>query len=114
MKLYSYPQCSTCRKAIQWLKEQGLDPTPIDITLHPPSVEELALALDQLGRKRLFNTSGQSYRALGSAAVQALDDAQALSALAADGKLIKRPFLITDQQQVLTGFKLEEWQTLLG
>jgi len=114
MKLYSYPQCSTCRKAIQWLKEQGLDPTPIDITLHPPSVEELTLALDQLGRKRLFNTSGQSYRALGSAAVQALDDAQALSALAADGKLIKRPFLITDQQQVLTGFKLEEWQALLG
>ena len=67
-----------------------------------------------MGRKRLFNTSGQSYRALGSAAVQAMDDAQALAALAADGKLVKRPFLITDAGQVVTGFKPEEWETLLG
>jgi arsenate reductase len=112
MKLYSYAKCSTCQKAIQWLKQRGLQPTPIDITQTPPSLDELALAMGQLGRQRLFNTSGQSYRALGSTAVKALDDTQALAALAADGKLIKRPFLITDQQQVVTGFKPDEWEQL--
>ena len=73
----------------------------------------LAMALEQLGRKRLFNTSGQSYRALGAAAVAAMSDDQALDALAADGRLIKRPLLITEQHQVLTGFKPEEWSALL-
>ena len=114
MKLYSYASCSTCRKAIAWLKERGIAATPIDITSTPPSAEELQQGLAQLGRKRLFNTSGQSYRALGSAAVQAMDDGQAIAALAADGKLVKRPFLITDAGQVVTGFKPEEWEALLG
>jgi len=112
MKLYSYAKCSTCLKAIQWLKQRGIQPSPIDITETPPSQDELRLGLEQLGRQRLFNTSGLSYRALGSAAVKAMDDGQALAALAADGKLVKRPFLITDQQQVVTGFKPEEWEAL--
>lgn len=114
MKLYSYGACSTCRKALAWMKGMGISITPIDITQQPPTPAELALALEQLGRKRLFNTSGQSYRALGATAVAAMTDQQALAALASDGKLIKRPFLITDRQQVLTGFKPEEWQALLG
>jgi arsenate reductase len=114
MKLYSYPRCSTCRKAIAWLDSRQLAPEVIDITQQPPSCGELEQALLQLGRQRLFNTSGQSYRALGAAAVQALDDREALAALAADGKLIKRPFLITDAGRVLTGFKEQEWQELLG
>ena len=113
MKLYSYAQCSTCSKAIQWLKAHGHQPVPIDITSSPPSRSELELALHQLGRKRLFNTSGKSYRALGSAVVQAMDDQQALDALAADGKLIKRPFLITAAGTVITGFNPQEWQAQL-
>ncbi|MEX1323569.1 MAG: Spx/MgsR family RNA polymerase-binding regulatory protein [Synechococcaceae cyanobacterium] len=115
MKLYSYPRCGTCRKAVAWLDAHHLAVQTIDITEQPPSREELSLALQQLGRKRLFNTSGQSYRALGGATVQAMDDDQALAALAADGKLIRRPFLITAHGRVLTGFRPEEWQQqLLG
>jgi len=114
IKLYSYAGCSTCRKALAWLQERGFNVDPIDITQHPPSLEELGQGLAQLGRKRLFNTSGQSYRALGRAAVQAMDDAQALAALAADGRLVKRPYLITASGRVLSGFKPEEWQALLA
>ena len=66
-----------------------------------------------VGRKRLFNTSGQSYRALGAAAVAAMDDDQALAALAADGRLIKRPFALASDGAVLVGFKLEEWSAAL-
>ena len=114
MKLYSYSACSTCRKALNWLKQQGITVEPVDITSQPPSREELALALAQLGRKRLLNTSGQSYRALGAASVAAMDDQQLLAALTTDGRLIKRPVVISDSGQVLTGFKPEEWQALLG
>ncbi len=96
-----------------WLKARQLHPETLDITEHPPSPIELQQALAQLGRQRLFNTSGQSYRALGAAAVQALDDQAALAALAADGRLIKRPFLISDDGRILTGFKEPEWSALL-
>lgn len=118
LKLYSYLACSTCRKALAWLNAQGLEAEVIDITAQPPTLAELKLALTQLGRKRLLNTSGQSYRALGAAAVAAMDDNQLLAALAADGRLIKRPVLIAidtrGEERLITGFKPQEWQDLLG
>ena len=114
LKLYSYPRCSTCRKAIAWLQSSATEVELIDITVQPPSSEELGRALEQLGRKRLLNTSGQSYRALGAASVQAMDDSTLLQALAADGKLIKRPFLILDDGCMLTGFQQAEWEGLLS
>ena len=114
MRLYSYAACSTCRKALNWLAQQGLVVETIDITQQPPTPSELRLALDQLGRKALLNTSGKRYRELGAAVVASMDDQQLLDALAVDGRLIKRPVLVTDDQRVLTGFKLEAWQGLLG
>ena len=119
LRVYSYSACGTCRKALQWLAQQGFSVEQgtlelVDITKAPPSPAELHQAFERLGRKRLFNTSGQSYRALGAAAVAAMDDAQALAALAADGKLIKRPFTITASGTPLVGFKPEEWEAALG
>jgi arsenate reductase len=114
VRVYSYGPCATCRKALAWLTEQGISAEVVDITRTPPSRQELEVALDQLGsRARLFNTSGQRYRALGAVRVAALDDGAALDALAADGMLIKRPFLITAQGRILTGFRPQEWRTLL-
>ena len=118
LRLFSYPKCGTCRKALQWLAQQGFSVAAgnleiIDITQQPPSAEELHAAFHALGRKRLFNPSGQSYRALGAATVAAMSDAEALNALAADGKLIKRPFALTASGEALVGFKPEEWQAAL-
>jgi len=112
-RLYSYGACSTCRKALTWLKQQAIEVEVIDITAQTPSRQELESALEQLGRSRLFNTSGQSYRALGAAVVKALSDAEALQALADDGKLIKRPFLVTAAGRISTGFNPEDWTSLL-
>jgi arsenate reductase len=119
LRIYSYPQCGTCRKALQWLAQQGFSVDGgnlelVNITEQPPTPEELNQAFTALGRKRLFNTSGQSYRALGSAVVAAMSDQEALAALAADGKLIKRPFAITASGTPLVGFKPEEWQAALA
>ncbi|MFM8935474.1 MAG: ArsC/Spx/MgsR family protein [Vulcanococcus sp.] len=118
LRVYSYARCGTCRKALQWLAQQGFVAGSgrfdvLDITLTPPSLQELRTALAAVSRKRLFNTSGQSYRALGAAAVAAMDDEQALGALAADGRLIKRPFAIGADGTVLVGFRPEEWSAAL-
>jgi len=115
LRVWSYNRCSTCRRALAWLQDRGQDHDLFDITSAPPLAADLAHAMDQLGRKALFNTSGQSYRALGAAAVKAMSDAEALEALSIDGKLIKRPFVICPDGTVLVGFKPEVWsETLSG
>ena len=63
LRLYSYPACGTCRKALQWLAQQGFCVQAgslelVDITRTPPSPAELRQAMAAVGRKRLFNTSG--------------------------------------------------------
>ena len=114
LQVYSYNRCSTCRKALAWLSERGIAHEVHDITLNPPSRELLSAAHQALGeRKMLFNTSGQSYRAMGAAAVKALSDNAALDALAADGKLIKRPFVAVDSSTFLVGFKPDLWESAL-
>ncbi len=99
-----------------WLDANNLAYDVVDITLTPPSKAELARAFEQLARRQLlFNTSGQSYRALGAEVVKAMDDEEALAALAADGRLIKRPFVALPNGDFLVGFKPEDWsQALLG
>ena len=114
LTVFSYGRCSTCRKALAWLDAEGMDYTVVDITENPPSRDQLQSAVDQFGdRKPLFNTSGQSYRAMGAAVVKAMSDEQALDALAKDGRLIKRPFLLTSDGQILVGFKPDQWSQLL-
>ena len=118
LTVYAYSRCSTCRKALTWLSQQGLSVGEqlevIEITTTPPSKTALGQALAALGAmKRLFNTSGQSYRALGAAAVAAKVEDEALQALAADGKLIKRPLVFTAKGDVLVGFTPEEWAAVL-
>jgi arsenate reductase len=113
LRLYSYGACGTCRKALAWLKERGIEAEVLDITRTPPELAVLQRALEQLGRSRLFNTSGQSYRALGAATVRSWDEATALAALHSDGKLIKRPLLVAQDGSILTGFQPGEWEQLL-
>jgi len=112
--LYGYKACGTCRKAQAWLKGHGFNLAMIDITVSPPSRELLRRAMDQPGgRSRLLNTSGQSYRAMGAAVVKAMADDDLLQALSSDGRLIKRPFLVTATGAILTGFRQEEWEQAL-
>ena len=111
MHVFSYSRCSTCRKALAWLAEQGIDYQLHDIISEPPSRLQLSEALLFFGdRKPLFNTSGQSYRSIGSATIRAMGDEEVLDALAADGKLIKRPFLQLANGSFLVGFKPEVWE----
>ena len=110
LRVWSYSRCSTCRKALAWLEQQGLSFQVVDITEVPPSRDLLVQAATHFGtRSPLFNTSGLSYRALGSAVVKAMTDDQALDALAADGKLIKRPFVALPDGNFLVGFKQDQW-----
>lgn len=114
--MYQYPKCGTCRKALAWLDANGVEYQAIDIVSKPPSKALLDKARKLAGVpvKKLFNTSGQSYRQGGfSDKLAAMSDAQAIDALAADGKLIKRPLVVSDDF-ALIGFREAEWAQKLG
>ena len=106
MRLYQYPKCGTCRKAVKWLEQQAVPFETIDLVAQPIPVNELEElhGRSQLPLTRFFNTSGESYRAGGfKERLKTMTDAEAFSALAADGKLVKRPILDTGKA-VLVGF----------
>lgn len=106
MIFLEYAACSTCKKAKTWLKENGHTVEVRPIVDEPPTKQELAkwIPLSGLPVRKWLNTSGQSYRALGKERVDAMTDAQIVEALSKDGKLVKRPVLVS-KDRVLVGFK---------
>ena len=63
--------------------------------------------------RKLFNTSGMDYRALGMKdRLPAMSDDEAFDLLSKNGNLVKRPFLIGDGT-ALAGFKAEIWRKTL-
>ena len=115
MKVYVYKSCSTCQKALKYLKEKGIECEVLPIVEQPPSLEELQWMLGQVGSLgALFNTSGAVYREMGlSERLKAgLPIQEALQLLAQNGKLIKRPFLVSDRGGAV-GFRADVWDKLV-
>ena len=112
IKVYCYSKCTTCKKALKWLDDNGVEYELLDIkTEHP---DEGALreyyALSGLPLKRFFNTSGIQYRELElSKKLPEMSEDEQFALLATDGMLVKRPLLVGDGF-VLTGFKESEWE----
>jgi arsenate reductase len=111
MKVYAYDGCSTCRKALAYLKSTGRQFQLIPIRETPPTKAELRQMLKFYGGKvkHLFNVSGQDYRALGlGAKLPKLSDEQAIDLLSRNGNLVKRPFVLVGNTGIV-GFKEDEW-----
>ena len=108
--LYSYIKCSTCRKAAKWLESRDFEFKLIDIVKEPPVVNYLNLALEQYSddKKRIFNTRGQSFKKL-NLDIYGLSREEIIQLLLSDGKLIKRPFLIYEEEKVILGFNEIEY-----
>ena len=110
LKLFSYSACSTCRRAIKWLKNNDIAFELIDLLKSPPSKEMLISASELYGdRKYLLNTSGVIYRSIGSNAIKKMSNNELFEQLVKEPRLIKRPFLYVSSKCFLVGFKEEKW-----
>ena len=107
---YSYPKCSTCRKASKWLDQNNINYQLIDIVKEPPSKKFLKLALMQfsLDIKKIFNIRGKSYKSI-DIDILDLTKKRIIELLSNDGKLIKRPFLIINESKLILGFNESEY-----
>lgn len=110
-----YAKCSTCKKALKWLDDHGVDCELRPIVEERPARDELARwhAASGLPLKRFFNTSGNRYKELHlKDKLPAMSEDAQLDLLATDGMLVKRPLLVSDQV-ICPGFKEAEWEKLL-
>ena len=119
IKIYEYSGCSTCRNALKYLDAKKMKYEKVPIVEQPPTVAELKTMLGYLkagGKtfKNLFNTSGEQYRALkiGDRIKAGMTEQEAIALLAKNGKLIKRPFMLTAKGGT-TGFQPETWDELI-
>ena len=110
-KVYQYEKCSTCRKAIAWLREKGIEFSSFPIREQTPTKKELKKMVNAHGGeiRKLFNTSSKDYRDPElKKLLPTLSEKQILDLLRERGNLIKRPFVIGDGI-ALQGFKAEVW-----
>jgi arsenate reductase len=87
----------------------------VPIVETPPTKAELKkmLALQGGNLKKLFNTSGEVYRAMKiGERLPSMSESEALDLLASNGKLIKRPFALAGDKG-LVGFNEDEWKNLI-
>lgn len=115
LKVYEYAKCGTCVKAKKFLKANDVSFQEVPIVDTPPTLDELKKMLEYLkarGQKinKLFNTSGVLYKEMElSKKLPAMSEDESLDLLAQHGKLIKRPFVLLENDGVV-GFNEEEWK----
>jgi arsenate reductase (glutaredoxin) len=116
LTIYTLANCDTCRAATKWLRSRHIAFEERAIRETPPTAAELRdmLAAHDGELRRLFNTAGRDYREqkLGEK-LPTLTTSAALALLAANGNLVKRPFL-TGDGVALVGFNEKAWTHALA
>ena len=115
VRIYEYSKCSTCRKALGFLDSHKISYDKVPIVDTPPTKAELRkmLALQGGNIRKLFNTSGELYREMKiGARIESMSQGEAIELLTSNGKLVKRPFLLSGDTG-LVGFKEDEWKKAL-
>lgn len=110
-----YSKCSTCKKAKKWLIDNNIEFLDRNIVEDTPTEKELEkwISISEKDIKKFFNTSGLKYKELNlKEKLISMSDEEKIRLLSSDGMLIKRPLLISNNN-ILVGFKEEEWKDVL-
>lgn len=111
MLFLCYKNCSTCKKAHDFLESKGLSFTYREITEIPPTVSELASWIDLSGKdiNKFFNTTGTLYKNMNlKEKLSSMSKKEKIDLLTSDGMFVKRPILVL-KNKVLVSFKEIEW-----
>jgi len=94
--IYHNPRCSTSRKVLELLRDNGVEPKIVEYLKDPPSRDELVTMIADAGIpvREAVRKRESLYGELNLA--QASDDAL-LDAMAANPILIERPFVVTSK-----------------
>ncbi|WP_316858973.1 arsenate reductase [uncultured Cohaesibacter sp.] len=113
MKLYGIKTCDTCRKALTFLQDGGVDATFVDFRKDGLPETELDHWLDAVGWEKLLNRRSTSWRALEEADKADITRDKARALMLANPTLIKRP-VFAMAHEIIVGFGKEEKQRLMS
>jgi len=92
--IYHNPRCSTSRKTLELLRDNGIEPTIVQYLKTPPSRDELVRLIDDAGIdvRAAVRKRESLYAEMDLADA---DDDRLLDAMAEHPILIERPFVVT-------------------
>ncbi|WP_119418905.1 ArsC family reductase [Desertibaculum subflavum] len=111
--IYGIKNCDTMKKARAWLDGRGIGYAFHDYKAAGIERGVLKSWAGQVGWEVLLNRAGTTFRALPEAEKQGLNEAKAITLMAAQPSMIKRPVLDLGGP-LLVGFKPEQYAAALG
>lgn len=113
LRLYGIPGCDTVKKARAWLDARGVAHEFVDFKKVPPPEALIARWIAALGRDRVVNRRGTTWRGLPpDVQARADSDAGAAAVLSAYPSAIRRPVVDTGEA-LLIGFDEHEFEQTL-
>ena len=114
LQVYGIANCSTVKKARQWLTDQGQDYQFHDFKKTAPQAADITRWQQAVGWEKLLNRQGQTWRKLDAATQASITDAASAAAfLQQQPSPIKRPVVQWPSGTITIGFNAEDWQHLL-
>jgi len=115
IRLYGLKNCSTCKKAESWLKEQGIDFSFVDYRDHPIAPADLISYANALGGwEKMVNRSSPTWRSLSDEQRQAGSDDAWTALIAQFPALVRRPLTVFADGTVMVGFNETKYRHKLG
>ncbi len=101
MKIYHNPRCSTSRKTLDLLKENGVEPEVVLYLINTPTAKELSVVLDQLGMTafELIRKKEAMYKE--NYQDKEYSNKEWIDIMVANPKLIERPIVVHGNQAVI-------------
>jgi len=112
IKLYGIAACDTVKRARAWLDAHHMAHDFHDFKKLGVPADQLDRWLAEVGRERLLNTRGTTWRKLDETVRAAVvDDASARALMLAQPSVIKRPVVQWGDGRVSVGFDANAWPT---
>ena len=110
--VYGIPNCDTVKKARTWLDAAGIAYAFHAYKKAGADAAKLAEWCAAAGWDKVLNRAGTTFKKLPDADKDGLDEAKAVTLMAANPSCIKRP-IVEHPGGLLVGFKPDEWAAAL-
>ena len=107
--VYGIPNCEPTKKARRWLEDRGIDYHFHNYKTDGIDRKRLTAWSAHVGRERLLNRVGTTFRGLSDADKRDIDRNKAIGLMVAHPTLIKRPVIVSGEH-LIVGFKLPEYE----